>query len=615
MALKINRRDIDFILYEQLDVEKAYAEIDDFKDFTREDYDMVITEAHNFALKEVEPLNAIGDTVGAKFENGVVTLPQEFKDTYRKLTENGWASIGSSPEYGGGGFPTSVGIAASEAFTAACVSFMFTVGLSRGNCAVIEEFGTEEQKATFCEKLTSGEWSGTMCLTEPGAGTAVGDLSTRAVKDGDEYLISGTKCFITSAEHDLTDNIIHLVLARVEGAPKGIKGISLFIVPKNRINEDGTAGEPNDVVCGGIEHKMGLHGSPTCVMNFGENGRCRGQLIGEENKGIVYMFHMMNEARISCGLQGLAQGAACLEYARQYAHERIQGVDIREMRNAYAERVPIVNHPDIRRSLMLMKSYTEGLRSLILFAALQTDLLKSGDKAVRDKADDLLAILTPVIKGYGTDIGFKCADLAMMVHGGYGYTAEYPVEQQMRDVKAASIYEGCNGIQALDLVGRKLGMKGGMALMSYLMDINQFVAANEKHESLAPLFKQFTAARDALVGCVTQFQQLGATKEVLIPVLNATPFLNMFGHVVLAYNLLQQAVIANEKLDAIFDEKDAADDEAKNEVVKDSPNATFYHNKIKTASFFIFNVLPEVSSIVAAIRNADRSALDVILDY
>lgn len=615
MALKVNRRDMDFILYEQLDIEKAYSDIPDFKDFTREDYDMVITEAHNFALKEVEPLNEIGDRVGAKFEDGVVTLPQEFKDVYGKLTANGWASIGSNPEYGGGGFPTSVGIAASEPFTAACVSFMFTSGLTRGNCAVIEEFGTDEQKAAFCEKLTSGQWSGTMCLTEPGAGTAVGDLSTKAVKDGDDYLISGTKCFITSAEHDLTENIIHLVLARVEGAPKGIKGISLFVVPKNRINEDGSIGESNDVVCGGIEHKMGLHGSPTCVMNFGDNGRCRGQLIGEENKGIVYMFHMMNEARISCGLQGLAQGAACFEYARQYAHERVQGVDVREMKNADAERVPIVNHPDVRRNLMLMKSFTEGLRSLIIYAAMQNDLLKSPDKTVREKADDLLALLTPVIKGYGTDVGFKCADIAMMVYGGYGYTSEYPVEQQMRDVKAAAIYEGCNGIQALDLVGRKLGMKGGMVLMGYLMDINKFVTENEKNETLAPLFGEFAKARDAFVGVVTEFQKLGAKKDVLLPVLNATPFLEMFGHLVLAHHLLMQAVTADEKLNAIYDEKGAASEEEKMNIVKDSPNATFYFNKLKTSAFFVNNVVPGVSSIAASIRNADRSALEAVMDY
>jgi len=453
-----------------------------------------------------------------------------------------------------------------------------------------------------------------MCLTEPGAGTAVGDLSTKAVKDGDMYRISGTKCFITSAEHDMAENIVHLVLARVEGAPKGIKGISLFIVPKYRVNDDGTPGDFNDVACGGIEHKMGLHGSPTCVMNFGENDDCYGYLLGEENKGIVFMFQMMNEARISCGLQGLGQGSACLEHARQYVYERIQGVDIRAMKDPEAERVPIVKHPDIRRNLMTMKALTEGLRSLIYSTALQSDLLKSADGKVREKADDRLGLLTPVVKAYGSELGFTVADMAVMVHGGYGYTAEYPVEQQLRDVKAAAIYEGCNGIQALDLVGRKLAAKGGMVLMSYLMEINDTLKGLDGHERLGGLAKTFGEARDQLVKCVTYFQQK-SKDDMLVPVLNASPFLKMFGHVALGYNLLQQAVIADAKLEAIFEEKGAAGEDARREIVSDSENAKFYDNKIKTASFFINTILPETHGMARCITSGDRSALDATFDY
>lgn len=614
MAFKIDRRDIDFVLYEYLEADKKLSTIDKYKDYGKDDYDMALTESHKFCRDVIMPLNEVGDKKGVLFDKGKVTLPDEYKAAYNKYVQSGWSAVSGTAEYGGGGFPQVITAGIKEPYTGACVSFMFTFGLTLGNCLVIETYGNEAQKATYCEKLTTGQWTGTMCLTEPGAGTAVGDLTTKAVRNGDSYLISGTKCFITSAEHDYTDNIIHLVLARIEGAPKGVKGVSLFIVPKNRVNPDGSIGESNDVACGGIEHKMGLHGSPTCVMNFGENNNCQGYLLGEENKGIVYMFLLMNEARISCGIQGMAQGAACYEYARKYVYERIQGTDIRSMKDPDAPRVAIVEHPDIRRNLMIMKSYVEGLRALIYYTALQDDLLHSPDKTERELASDRLELLTPIVKAYGTDIGFHVADTSIMVHGGYGYSSEYPVEQQLRDVKASAIYEGVNGIQALDLVGRKLRMKGGMVLMSYMMEINQFIAANEKHTCIADIIKQLSGARDQLVACVTYFTKKGA-ENLLIPVLNASPFLKLAGHVTIAYHLAKQAVVAHEKLAAIFDEKNATDDESKSSIIKESPNATFYSNKIKTARFFCHNQLQEVYGLAGMIQSGDTSALDASFDY
>ena len=371
----INMRDMKFILYEQLGIERL-CQFDKFKDFSRETFDMVLEEGAKLAAEVMAPLNSIADKEGCVYEKGKVKVPEAFHEAFKKYCEGGWIAASVDAEAGGQGLPESVALATAEMFVGACCSITTYPGLTRGCANLIESFGTPEQKKLYLEKMYSGQWTGTMCLTEPQAGSSVGDVKSMAKKDGDHYLIQGTKIFITAGDHNLTENIIHAVLARTENAPPGTKGLSLFIVPKVRINADGSLGEPNDVNCGGIEHKMGLKGSSTCTLNFGDDGKCHGYILGQENQGIQLMFQMMNEARLGVGLQGFALGNLAYLYALKYAKERIQGVEVTKMRDPNAPRVPIIKHPDIRRMLMTMKAYAEGLRALIYRNAYYADLAK-----------------------------------------------------------------------------------------------------------------------------------------------------------------------------------------------------------------------------------------------
>jgi len=615
MAFRVDKRDIQFILKEVLDMNKLLT-FDAFKDFSVDDFDMVIDQGIRFAVEKVAPLNKTSDKIGAKYDKTTckVSVPPDQIPVFKEFCENGWLSPSGSVEYGGQGFPGVIGLALGEAFVGACVTFMMTPGLTRSAAHVIENFGTEEQKKTYIEKMISGRWSGTMCLTEPSAGSAVGDLKTSAKPsgDGETYLITGTKSFITSGEHDFTENIIHLVLAHVEGEAPGMKGISLFIVPKYLPKADGSIGEFNDVVCGGIEEKMGIHGSPTCTLNFGENGKCKGFLIGEKNKGIVAMFQMMNEARIGVGLQGQSQAAGCYFEALDYAKERIQGVDIMDMKDVNAPRVPIIKHPDVRRMLLTMKAYIEAGRALLYKTAYMADIaLNSPNKAEAEKAKDFVELMTPLCKAYCTDTAFQATSLGIQVLGGYGYCAEYPVEQYCRDVKIASIYEGTNGIQALDLLGRKVGAKGGMVLLGFLMDLNQFLAANKDNAAIGKYVEILGQCRDKLAGITAKLPKLGKS-DPYYPILYATPFLELFSEIVCSYLLLEQAKVASEKLNAIFAERGADDDAKKKALVNDSSEAAFYHNKIQTAAFYVTNILPGVFAKEYSFNTGDRSPLDIV---
>ncbi len=616
MAFRVDRRDMDFILKEQLDLNKLLS-FDAFKDFSLDDFDMTITEGIRLAVEKVAPTNKEADRIGAQYDKATakVTAPQCHVDLYKEYCENGWLGIAANPEFGGQGFPGAVAIAVGEAMVSASVTFMMTPGLTRGAGHVIEHFGTDEQKAAYLEKMYTGEWAGTMCLTEPGAGSAVGDLKCSAKDAGNgKFLISGVKSFITSGDHNFTDQIIHLVLARIEGDPVGMKGVSLFIVPKLKINPDGSCGELNDVVCGGIEHKMGIHGSPTCTLNFGEKGTCEGELIGQRGKGIVAMFLLMNEARIGVGIQGMSQAAAAYQEALDYAKERIQGVDILDMKDANAPRVPIIKHPDIRRMLMTMKALTEGSRALLYKTAFYADIaMNSPDEKEREKYHDLVELLTPMCKAYCTDAAVRSTGEAVMILGGYGYCAEYPIEQYYRDTKIACIYEGTNGIQALDLLGRKVGLKGGMVFLSFMMALNKFIDANKDHAVIGPNVKTLAEARDKLAASVAKFQSLGK-KDPYYPVLCATPFLEMFSEVVVTQLLLEQALIAGDKLGAILAEKGAADDaDKKKAAIAESSEAAFYHNKICTAAFYASQILPGVFAKHYSFETGDKSALDVVL--
>lgn len=613
MAFKVDRRDIEFILKEQLDLSKILA-MEPYSGFSIEDFDMTIDQAVKFAVEKVAPLNKSSDQVGASYDKATskVTVPPDQKPVYKEYSDNGWVAISNSPDFGGQGFPGIIGIAVGEAFVSACVTFMMTPGLTRGAAHLIESFGTDEQKKLYIERMYSGQWAGTMCLTEPQAGSAVGDLKTTAKPNGNSYLISGTKNFITSGDHDFTENIIHLLLARIEGAPAGMKGVSLFIVPKMRVNADGSVAGSNDVVCGGIEHKMGIHGSPTCTLNFGENGKCEGFLLGEANKGIQYMFQMMNEARIGVGVQGLSQAAPALYEAVDYAKERIQGVDIMEMKNVDAPRVAIIKHPDIRRMLTMGKAIVDGSRALLYKTAYYADIAAHGtNKAEKDKCKGFVELLTPICKAWCTDKAFKVTELAVQVLGGYGYCAEYPIEQYLRDVKISSIYEGTNGIQALDLLGRKVSAQGGMLFMNYLMEINQFIAANKADETIGSSVALLEGGRDKLAAITMHFGKTGKA-DPYYPVLYATPYLELFGNIVVGYLLLEQAKIASAKLKGILEAKGADSPEKKKAVLEDSSEAAFYNNKIQTAKFFAANLVPEALAIEKAVMSGDKSPLDMV---
>ncbi|MEW6441508.1 MAG: acyl-CoA dehydrogenase [bacterium] len=609
----VDFRDVQFVLYEHLGVDKL-CQYPKFAEYSKEVFDMVLDQALKMAKEVIAPLNETADRVGARFDKGKVTFPKEFHAAYQKFCEGGWIGVSSSPEWGGQGLPTVLGITTNEFFGGACVAFIMTPGLTHGAAHMFETFASDQLKNIYLEKMYGGQWAGTMCLTEPGAGSAVGDVKTLAVRDGDVYKISGTKIFISSGEHDLTENIIHAVLARTPDAPSGIKGISLFLVPKHRVNADGSIGAFNDVRCGNIEEKMGIHGSATCTLNFGDDGNCIGYLIGEENKGIVYMFQMMNEARIGVGMQGLSIGAAAHQHALKYAKERIQGVDVREMKNPNALRVAIVEHPDVRRMLLFQKSVTEALRGVLLKTAFCADMARVVENdQEREKYAGYVELFTPICKAYGSDMGFEACISAVQVLGGYGYCKEYPVEQYARDSKISSIYEGTNGIQAIDLLGRKIAMKGGMLFLNFLTDVNRFVDTYRSHDKLGRYVEALAKAKDTLAETTMIFQTKTMSGDMIYPVSLATPYLKMFSEVVCAWTLLEQAAVAQTKLDEIFAQKGVSDDEGRGAMLKENEEAKFYAGKISSMRFYVSQILPEVQAIAAVVKSEDRTVLDSVL--
>jgi len=609
----VDLRDVQFILYEHLGVEKL-CQYPKYGEFNREVFDMVLDQALKMAKEVIAPLNEVADRVGAKYDKGKVTFPKEFQAAYQKFIEAGWIGVSTNPEWGGQGLPTVISITTNEFFCGSCVAFVMTPGLGHGAAHMFENFASEELKKVYLEKMYSGQWAGTMCLTEPGAGSAVGDVKTLAVREGDTYRISGTKIFISSGDHDLTENIIHAVLARTPDAPPGIKGISLFLVPKFRLNPDGSPGEFNDVRCGNIEEKMGIHGSATCTLNFGDEGNCVGYLIGEENKGIVYMFQMMNEARIGVGMQGHAIGAAAYQQALKYARDRIQGVDVRQMKDPEAPRVPIIEHPDVKRMLLFQKSVTEACRAVLLKTAFCADLARVVEnEAEREKYSGYVELFTPICKAYASDMGFESCITAIQVLGGYGYCKEYPVEQYARDSKITSIYEGTNGIQALDLLGRKLAMKGGMLFLNFLTDLTQFADTHHAHPKLGKYAQALARAKDVLADTTMAFQTKTMSGDMVYLVSQATPYLRMFSEVVCAWMLLEQAVVAQEKLDAILKEKGATDGAREQALLRENDEARFYAGKIASMKFYVTQILPDVQAKAAAMQSEDRTVLDVVL--
>lgn len=600
MAQQIaDKRDIDFVLYEQLSSEVLHK-TKKFKGQKKSMFDMIVKEARSLAIKEILPLNKDGDRQGMQFDSktGRVRAPKSFHKGMRLLQEGEYFAMAEDPEVGGMGLPQVIVQAALEYLIGADFAFSSMIIGCHGAGKMVELFGTQEQKELFLDKLYSGTWGGTMVLTEPEAGSDVGNLSTAAVKNADgTYSITGNKIFITGGDHDLTENIIHTVLARIEGAPAGTKGISLFLVPSTWVNQDGSLGDRNDVVCTGIEEKMGLHGSATCQLTFGGKGNCRGQLLGEANKGMQVMFHMMNEARLGIGAVGLFNASCSYLYALNYAKERIQGRDLAEMGNHAAPAVPIVNHPDVRRMLMWMKVNTEGMRSFVYYIASLFDREASTeDETERKKTAGLIDLLTPVVKSYCTDKGFEATVQAIQVYGGYGYTKDYPIERLMRDSKINSIYEGTNGIQAIDLLGRKLGMEKGAVFMHFIEEIKKTILTAQK-TGLENLSKPFEHAVNTFMETAGYLGKNAMSPEFRTAFASASPFLEVMGDIIMAWMLLWRAAVSKPALEKTKKKKDAA----------------FYEGQLQSAAYYIRSQLPVTLGKMNAIRSDDNSVIEIPL--
>ncbi len=589
-----DRRDVDFVLHEQLRVGDLSA-YDQFADFNSKTIDLVVSEARNLALKELLTCQKEADEEGCTFSNGEVKVPKAFHRLYSLFCEGEWIAMCDDPKWGGQGMPSAVALAASNYFNGANFPFMLHNMLVHGAGKLVETFGTDTQKELFLEKMYTGVWGGSMLLTEPEAGSDVGALTTKAVKNDDgTYDITGNKIFITSGENDLVDNIIHPVLARIEGAPAGTAGISLFLVPKIWVNDDGSLGERNDIVCTGIEKKMGIHGSPTCAMALGSKGRCRGTLLGKENKGMSAMFVMMNEARLNVGMQGFSCASASFLNALDYAKQRVQTKHLTSPRDA--DPVPIIQHPDVRRMLLNMKSYSEGMRSLLFYIGYLEDLIKvtkESEKTARYQG--LIDVLIPVAKGYITERAFELCSMGVQVFGGYGFTREYPQEQLLRDCKITQIYEGTNGIQAMDLLGRKLFLEEGRSFAALLAEIETTIEDAKKIDTLKDLGQRLETALTQLKTTAQHLEEKIKAKDILEAYAFAMPFLDVVGDIVMSWMLLWRAVIADEKLNGKPKKKDIP----------------FYEGVLKSARFFIKTVLLVSQGKMETIKEADNTIIEI----
>ncbi len=576
-------KELRFVMHHLLG-DQQLAGLPGLEEYSGDFTDSVLDEAGKFAEEVLQPINRLGDTKGAKWTPDGVVMPAEFKAAYAQFIEGGWAQLRASQKHGGQGAPTMLGTAVEELWASANLAFKLCPMLSQSAVEAIERRGTKQQQETYLPKMISGEWTGTMVLTEPQAGSDLAAIRTRAVRDGDHYRLYGTKIFITYGDHDLTPNTIHLVLARVEGAPAGVKGISLFIVPKVLVNADGTLGERNDVRCVSIEHKLGIHGSPTCVMSFGDRTGAIGYLVGEENRGLEYMFIMMNAARLSVGLEGYSLAEGAYQHALAYARTRVQGRPAGKSGPAEAKALPIAYHPDIKRMLLTMKGYADAARAIALYAALQLDLGRSSrDEGQRAAAQVRGDLLIPIVKGWSTEMGLLATSLGIQIHGGMGFIEETGAAQYYRDVRITTIYEGTTGIQAGDLIGRKVGRDGGAAMNSLIADMTADLEKIDGPIAAAALegVSKLREGTQALL----DFHRQGAEQPLAI----AVPYLLLCGVTIGGWLMAK------------------SDELARQNVLQDDE---FSRSKRQIVRAYVEHILPQSATLAAVVRSGASSIVE-----
>ncbi|MBK9073083.1 MAG: acyl-CoA dehydrogenase [Myxococcales bacterium] len=590
---KASLREFRFVLFEQFKLGELLSKAP-YANWGKDEVTSVLDEAYAWCCKVLGPLNGAADKIGCKYENGKVTTPNGFTAAWKSLYEVGWRSIAVEEQFGGQAGPLTLSMAVEEMMCGANTSFNMYPALTTGAADTIAEFGTPDQQQRWAAKMHAGEYAGTMCLTEPQAGSDVGAATTTAIKQPDgSYKIKGNKIFISGGDQDLSGNIVHLVLARTPEAPAGTKGLSLFIVPKLRAD-----GSSNDVICTGIEHKMGIKASSTASLSFGESDNCLGELVGTtEQKGMSQMFHMMNFARIGVGIQGLAVMSSAYLNALEYAKDRKQGSNMAHFKDANAPRAAIIEHPDVRRMLLDMKARVEGVRALAIKLTMHVDRKAAAtDDAGRDYHQGQVDLLVPLVKAYGSDQAFQVCATAIQTYGGAGYLKDWPVEQYARDAKIFSIYEGTNHIQALDLVGRKLGQKGGANFQSFAKDVGAFIAANKGHATLGDGIAELAKALEAVTSSAMRFLGWSTGGKMEMVPLSANRFLEMMSELTVGWLLLDQAVIAEAAVASL---------------AADAPDRAFYEGKRAAALYFAHNVLPTVAGKAALIAKEDRSPLTI----